>query len=111
MAYWATNSSRRTLKEVTLWQWWGTTPTPTIRLSDPDWLDVLGDAWLVCGAAIHSHERRIHDVQQYWILRPRQSVDGPLLPPFNFRPWLRKLPDANYPDPVSDAAAYPKGPR
>lgn len=57
-------------------------------------VDVVGDAQLLRGDVLHSEDGRIHEHAQLWLLRARQDMDGPPLPPFDIGPWVKRLPHA-----------------
>lgn len=91
MSYWEGkhNSSRRTLRDVSLLVMWGTTATPKIKMSDPEWIDVVGGALLMRGVGLHSIDGRIYEHEEVWLIRPLESLDRPPLQPFDPTPWLK----------------------
>ncbi|ABM32229.1 hypothetical protein QRO08_16545 [Paracidovorax citrulli] len=119
MYYWdgRRNSSRRTLREVTLWGYWGTTEQPIRRMTDPLLIDILGDAMLLQGQVLGSVEGRLYEHFQLWLVRPKRH-GAPPLPPFDHAAWAGSLPQV--PPPREDRSvsekwlqAHPeaKGPR
>lgn len=88
----STNASRRTMREVKVMGEWVTTPMTLIFMFDPELIDTVGDGFLLRGHVVNSSSGRCHEHQQLWLVRPRTSGDGPPLPPFDARPWLKRLP-------------------
>ncbi len=86
MHYWdgRRNSSRRTLRQLTLYGRWGTTERPVATLTDPQLIDVLGPAILLQGRILNSVDGRLYEHNQAWIVRPRTGNEP--LPPFDPRP-------------------------
>ena len=91
MSYWegSKNSSRRTLRHVSLMVRWGTGRIPNIRLADPEWIDVVGGALLMRGIILNSVEGRVFEHEQVWLIRALESLDSPPLPPFDAQPWVQ----------------------
>lgn len=110
MSYWdgAHNSSRRTLRDVSLLVMWGTTATPRIKMSDPEWIDVVGGALLMRGVGLHSVDGRVFEHEEVWLIRPVESLDRPPLQPFDATPWLkaRRLPVGDPPAASISAQAH-----
>ena len=75
-----------------VWVRWGTSMVPGPSLADAQLVDVVGDAQLLRGDVLHSDDGRIHEHAQLWLLRARQDMDGPPLPPFDLGPWIKRLP-------------------
>lgn len=96
MTYWdgTHNSSRRTLRDVSLLVSWGTSAVPNIRMADPDWIDVVGGALLMRGMGVHTRDGSTYEHEEMWLIRPLQSLDSPPLPAFDATPWLnaKRLP-------------------
>jgi len=93
MHYWdgRRNSSRRTLRQLTLYGSWGTTERPVGTLTDPQLIDVLGAAMLLQGQVLNTIDGRLHEHNQLWIVRPKTSNEP--LPPFDVSPWAERLPE------------------
>lgn len=91
MAYWegAHNSYRRTLRNLSLLVYRGTTAVPQLRISDPEPIDVVGGAMLFRGIELEAREGRIYEHEQVWLVRPLESLDRPPLPPFDPSPWVK----------------------
>ena len=96
MAQWDSShtSYHRTIRKLVLWVPWGTQIVPGPWLGDAQLVDVVGDAQLLRGDVLHSEDGRIHEHAQLWLLRARQDMDGPPLPPFDIDPWVKRLPHA-----------------
>jgi hypothetical protein len=94
MAQWDSKhtSYHRTIRRLVLWVPWGTQIVPGPWLGDAQLVDVVGDAQLLRGDVLHSEDGRIHEHAQLWLLRARQDMDGPPLPPFDPGPWIKRLP-------------------
>lgn len=97
LEYWdgRTNSLRRTIRNAELWEQCGTQMRPTISLIDPVIIDVLGDAMLWRGHVIASTDEGICEYEQVWIVRPRAKLTDGLLPRFDHRPFVNRLPASN----------------
>lgn len=95
LKYWdgKTNSLRRTIRNVEIWEQCGTQMRPTIRLVDPVLIDVLGDAMLWRGHVTASTDEGICEYEQVWIVRPRVSLTDGFLPRFDPRPFADCLPE------------------
>lgn len=83
---------RRTLREANLMTHWVTTPLCRLKLFEPEFIDVVGDGFLLRGHTIRTLDQRVHEHEQIWLVRPRTAEEGPPLPRFDPRPWLKKLP-------------------
>lgn len=96
MAQWDSKHTNyhRTIRKLVLWVPWGTSMVPGPWLGDAQLVDVVGDAQLLRGDVLHSEDGRIHEHAQLWLLRARQDMDGPPLPPFDIGPWVKRLPHA-----------------
>ena len=96
MAQWDSKhtSYHRAIRKLVLWVPWGTSMVPGPWLGDAQLVDVVGDAQLLRGDVLHSEDGRIHEHAQLWLLRARQDMDGPPLPPFDIDPWVKRLPHA-----------------
>lgn len=96
MAQWDSShtSYHRAIRKLVLRVPWGTSMVPGPWLGDAQLVDVVGDAQLLRGDVLHSEDGRIHEHAQLWLLRARQDMDGPPLPPFDIDPWVKRLPHA-----------------
>lgn len=83
---------RRSLRSLTHYQPVGTQMVPRLQLRDPVLIDVLGDALLFRGHVTQVDSGNVWEHEQLWLVRPRARVDGPPLPPFDVRPYLKQLP-------------------
>lgn len=89
------NSSRRTLRRLTLWHMnGGTTPRPGVPLNDPELVDVVDGAMLFRGHVLEPREGRIYEHEQMWLVRPRNSLSGPLLKDFDAARHANRFPEA-----------------
>lgn len=80
------------MREVSVMGEWVTTPMTLIFMFDPELIDIVGDGFLLRGHVINSLSGRCYEHEQLWLVRPCVSGDGPPLPPFDARPWLKRLP-------------------
>lgn len=85
-------SARRTLRRAELLGEWVSHPICLLLLFDPEFVDVVGDGFLLRGYVIDSHEGRAHEYLQLWLVRPRVTFEGPPLALFDAREWIKKLP-------------------
>lgn len=85
-------ADRRTVREVSLMGRWVSTARCILRLFDADFVDVVGDGFLLRGHILNVVEKRVFVHEQIWLVRPCQTEDGPPLPRFDVRPFLKKLP-------------------
>ncbi|HTH08084.1 MAG TPA: hypothetical protein VMA55_00820 [Acidovorax sp.] len=86
-------AARRTLREVQLVGRWVSTPRVILMMFDPEFVDVVGDGFLLRGRQTRSEaDGRAYDHEQLWLVRPCQSDQGPWLLPFDARRWLKKMP-------------------
>lgn len=65
--------------------------TPYPAMADPVIVDVVGDGMLLRGTILHMVDNRTYEHEQMWLLRPA-AEDGPPLPAFDARPWIKQLP-------------------
>jgi|GEM_PF-5964552 len=86
------NNLQRALREALHYQQVGTQLALRLRLVDPVMLEVLGDAMLIRGYETRAAEGSVWEHEQLWLLRPRSSMDGPMLPAFDPRPYRRSVP-------------------
>ncbi|WP_428001784.1 hypothetical protein [Acidovorax sp.] len=112
MTYWdgAHNSARRTLRDVSLLVMWGTTRVPSIRMADPEWIDVVGGALLMRGMGVHTVDGRIYEHEEVWLIRALESLERPPLPKFDASPWLKakRLPVGDPPAVYTSAQEHAK---
>lgn len=85
-------ADRRTLREVRLMGSWVSAPMCMLMMFDPEFVDVVGDGFLLRGHQLCAAEGRAYDHEQLWLVRPCHSIEGPMLPPFDARRWMKKLP-------------------
>ena len=87
------NSSRRTLRRLTLWHTdGGNTPRPSVPLNDPELVDLVGGALLFRGHVLEPCDGRIYEHEQMWLVRPRISLSGPLLEALDLPEISRRVP-------------------
>lgn len=87
------NNLCRTLRSLTHYQPWGTQMVPRLHLTDPVLLDVVGDAMLFRGVITRVEGSDVWEHEQLWLVRPRAGIDGPPLPPFDPRPFIKRVPE------------------
>jgi len=59
-------------------------------MSDPDFVDVVGDGFLLRGLqTCCADDGRAYDHEQLWLVRPCASDEGPMLPRFDATRWLK----------------------
>lgn len=85
-------ASRRTLREVRLLGEWVTHPISLMFMFDPEFVDVVGDGFLLRGHVIASDQGRTYEHEQLWLVRPCGAADGPPLARFDARRWMKQLP-------------------
>lgn len=85
-------SARRTLREVRLLGEWVSHPVSILLMFDPEFVDVVGDGFLLRGHVIESHGGRQYEHEQLWLVRPSGEPNGPALARFDARKWMKKLP-------------------
>lgn len=86
-----TTSARRAQREVTVMGEWVSAPKPLAFMFDPEFVDVVGDGFLLRGYVITPADGRCYEHQQLWLVRPCPA-GGPPLPPFDTQPWSKRLP-------------------
>lgn len=84
-------AARRSLREVQLVGEWVIAPMVLAFMFEPEFIDVVGDGFLLRGNVIQSVEGRCYEHQQLWLVRPTSESDPPL-PPFDARPFRKNLP-------------------
>lgn len=95
MEYWegATNNHRRCIRMLKLMENRGSIEVPVLRMADADLVDFAADGMLLRGIELESHEGRISEHVQMWLVRPRSS-GSEALKPLDPNAWIKKLPDA-----------------
>ena len=95
LEYWdgRTNSLRRSIRNVQLWEQCGTMMRPALQLVDPVLIDVLGSAMLWRGQVMGRTDEGICEYEQVWIVRPRSTLTDEFLPRFDARPFADRLPE------------------
>ena len=86
-----TTSARRAQREVKVMGEWVSAPLTLAFMFDPEFVDVVGDGFLLRGYVITTTAGRCYEHQQLWLVRPCPA-DGPPPPPFDARPWSKRLP-------------------
>lgn len=94
-------ASRRTLREVKVLGRWVSERFTQLLMFDPEFVDVVGDGFLLRGYEIHTQQERQFEHQQLWLVRPCQGEDAPPLPPFDAQRWANQLPPAETRRPLS----------
>lgn len=85
-------AQRRTLREVKLMGTWVSPPMCLLIMFDPEFVDVVGDGFLLRGHEVCSTDGRAYDHEQIWLVRPCLGEEGPMLPPFDASRWMKKMP-------------------
>ncbi|WP_431152552.1 hypothetical protein [Acidovorax facilis] len=85
-------SARRTLRRAELMGEWVSHPITSMLLFDPEFVDVVGDGFLLRGYVISTQEGRQYEHLQLWLVRPLSGPEAPALPRFDARKWMKKLP-------------------
>lgn len=80
------------MREAVLEGEWVTLPIPLCHLFDPEFVDVVGDGFLLRGHVVNSREGRQYEHDQIWLVRPWPDPKGPPLPRFDPSKWMRKMP-------------------
>ncbi|CAN7347579.1 hypothetical protein LJR074_001991 [Acidovorax sp. LjRoot74] len=84
-------AARRTLREVRLLGEWVSHPMVTLLMFDPEFVDVVGDGFLLRGHVIEVEDGRQYEHEQLWLVRP--SVEPNVaLPGFDLSRWASSLP-------------------
>ena len=91
------NNLRRSLRSAHLYVHVGTYMASPHRLVDPVVIDILGDAMLWRGYETELTPEGLREHEQLWLVRPRDSMRGPLLPKFNVEKFTKKLPEIYVP--------------
>ena len=97
LEYWdgRSNSLRRTIRNVQLWEPCGAQMRPALRLIDPVIIDVLGSAMLWRGHVTERTDEGTCEYEQIWLVRPRATLTDDFLPRFDARPFANRLPNAS----------------
>lgn len=82
----------RTVRRLDLLGEWVSHPIMLLHLFEPDFVDVVGDGFLLRGHVIESRDGRSFEHEQLWLVRAREHIEGPPLPKFDARRWLKKIP-------------------
>lgn len=85
-------SARRTMRRAELLGEWVSHPLTLLLLFEPEFVDVVGDGFLLRGYVIEVHEDRQREHLQLWLVRPSSGPEAPALPRFDARRWMKKLP-------------------
>lgn len=85
-------SAKRTLRRAELMGEWVSHPITSMLLFDPEFVDVVGDGFLLRGYVISNQEGRQYEHLQLWLVRPLSGPEAPALPRFDARKWMKKLP-------------------
>jgi hypothetical protein len=84
-------AARRTLREVRLLGEWVSHPMVTLLMFDPEFVDVVGDGFLLRGHVIEVQDGRQYEHEQLWLVRPSAGPDV-ALPAFDAARWARSMP-------------------
>lgn len=71
---------------------WVSHPITHLMMWDPEFVDVVGDGFLLRGHIVEVHDCRAYEHEQLWLVRPCGAKDSPPLPPFDTRKWMKSLP-------------------
>lgn len=71
---------------------WVSHPTSILLMFDPEFVDVVGDGFLLRGHVIEAMDGRQHEHLQLWLVRPCGKADDPPLARFDARKWIKNLP-------------------
>lgn len=85
-------SAKRTLRRAELMGEWVSHPLTLMLLFDPEFVDVVGDGFLLRGYVISNQEGRQYEHLQLWLVRPLSGPEAPALHPFDAGKWMKKLP-------------------
>lgn len=85
-------SARRTLRRVDLLGEWVSHPLTLMNLFEPEFVDVVGDGFLLRGHVIDASSGRSYEYEQLWLVRPCSDPNAQPLPRFDARKWMKKLP-------------------
>ncbi|MBV7541019.1 hypothetical protein [Acidovorax sp. sic0104] len=85
-------SARRTVRRVDLLGEWVSHPITLLILFEPDFVDVVGDGFLLRGHVIDSASGRSYEHEQLWLVRPCPDPKAPPLAKFDARKWMKRLP-------------------
>lgn len=70
------SSARRTTREIKVMGEWVTAPMTLIFMFDPEFVEVVGDGFLLRGNVISGKDGRGYEHQQLWLVRPRLTGGG-----------------------------------
>lgn len=85
-------AARRTVRRVDLLGEWVSHPLTLMLLFEPEFVDVVGDGFLLRGHVIDASSGRSYEYEQLWLVRPCSSPKAPPLPRFDVGKWMKKLP-------------------
>ena len=85
-------AARRAVRRVELLGEWVSHPITLLILFEPDFVDVVGDGFLLRGHVVNSTQDRTYEHEQMWLVRPCSGPTAPPLPRFDPSKWVKKLP-------------------